>query len=419
MENKPHLEQEGKGSDTPVLTDVQIVRALHKQQESLPEEERRVELPPVGESGQRTNGEIHLTRSGQAVRHHGYKEVDGELVPIAYDLDKVPVGMFSDGSIRSGEQVQLHDDFYVSHEQPSRRMSMDEALITADIMRREKYSAGALATLDEAVARGKEIEEELPKLEEQYAAMSDVSVLDRSEAAKQKQDLGQQIRKIQTERNQLRRQDYSTYGAEYRELDKKAEIISSNYISRVYQLNPDYFKDMPVREFVAIGDELAKLEKDRRATHMESPTEPGGYYVEQLFYKALGRLKNEGKRSEYSELVERKAEYTAVDYLEERIANGDFMTPDEITGDIESIIASDRLDEDVFTKEDREAYKAIGAGFYDRTPRETYQMYVEMMKNLAEAVSKQSERNQARYDEFLADLKSRKSSNDEQRIGDE
>lgn len=419
MENKPHLEQEGKGSDTPVLTDVQIVRALHKQQESLPEEERRVELPPVGESGQRTNGEIHLTRSGQAVRHHGYKEVDGELVPIAYDLDKVPVGMFSDGSIRSGEQVQLHDDFYVSHEQPSRRMSMDEALITADIMRREKYSAGALATLDEAVARGKEIEEELPKLEEQYAAMSGVSVLDRSEAAKQKQDLGQQIRKIQTELNQLRRQDYSTYGAEYRELDKKAEIISSNYISRVYQLNPDYFKDMPAREFVVIGDKLAHLEKKRSTSHMENPTEPGGYRTEQLFHKALQRKSQEGTSTEYRELLERQAEYSAVDYLQERIADGDFMSPDEITADIESIISLGSIDEDVFTKEDRDAYQGIAAGFYDRTPRESYQMYLEVMKKLGEAVRKQAERNQTRYDEFVADLKSRRPDGDEHTSGDE
>ena len=416
-----HEQPQQQVNDTPPMTDQEVVAALKEQRASHPETEGE-ELPPSAESGERVEGEMYMTSDDRIVRHEGYEDVDGEQVPIATDVTHGR--RYNDGSIYSNEPAQLHDDYYVTdkyrrdddnsmHRVVQPRLTKDEAYMAADIMKHKKRTAEILVSLDEAVQRRKEILQEIKEAQAAYEAMQGIDEDDfDSKEAEQKRVLRHTIFDLKHELRRLGRPGGDTYNShfyeEYSALDREAESTDYNYITKVFQLNPNYFKDMPTQEFVEIGNQLAQLEQKTGAySGLDSPTEPGSIRDTDLLAAEIRRRKEAGEAVPRDEYETREETYTCLEYLNGRIEAGNQMVPDDFVDLLEKYVDVDMLDDDVYSEEDLVAFKEIEKGFYDRPPRETYQMYVEVFQKIGEAVKEQRERNQKKYEDFLEDLKSR------------
>lgn len=396
-------EAQYRASDSP-MTDQQIVETLRQQRDSQPSGE----LPPVGEDGVRNKGEIYLTNDNRAVRYIRHEDVDGEQVPIAEDL--TDGRRYNDGSIDSVVSAQLDDSYHVG-DYPSRnaskRLGQDEALMEASIMKMRDDSAATLKRLDEVIALRKKTEQEIAELQTELDSVIEASgdgSTDTADEQERKQKLVSEISSLKFQLRHFGRESQS-YGHEYRSLDSDADYITHRYIREVYQLNPEYFKDMPASEFVEIGDHLAELEA-RQSYVDQSPTESGYYSVD--FAEAEVRNRRSKKEPLPFDVYREVSQYSALDYLEYRIKHGEHMTPKDITDLLGRAVDLDQLDEDIFSSEERAEFNAISEGYNDRPPSETYQMYVEMFKKIGEAVERQRERNAKSCEEFITDLKSRK-----------
>lgn len=401
--------------DSPILTDQEVVRVLKEQRESQPETAGQP-LPSVGESGEREKGEVYLTGDNIPVRHIRYEEVDEDKIPIAQDLSRGRNQ--SDGTISSSEPAQLHDDYhvgggmYVTSSEPRRRLNEDEAHMTADIMKHDSFATENLEKLNDAVSRRAEIDDELLKLQAEYDALGDVDTSDRhSEASQSKNNLHSKISDLKYELRRLGRKNgeslNSDYFSEYENLDSSARNTAYMYIENLYQLNPDYFKDMPTSQFLEISKQLSDLK--RQSEYLgSSPTEPGNSESTDLLNHEYRRRKDAGEAISREFFTTVGDTYTAIDYLKNRVEAGNQMTAEEIAQILVRYVSLDEFDEDVFSAEDKAAYEAISAGFYDRPPRETYQMYIDAFQKIGEAVKLQRERNEKKYEDFLEELKTRK-----------
>jgi len=411
MENGPTTleDQEQTTDSTPTLSDHEIVKALHEQRERQPEGE----LPPVGESGERQPGEIYLTEDNREIKHRSYEDIDGDRVPIAEDLTNARPAF--DGRISSIKPAQLHDNYHIgegsSRGRISKRLDEDEAHMAADILKNQDQSSDSLNMLDKAVTRAKEIEDELSKLQEELDTLGHVSdeyKRDRSPEEMHKQELRDKIRDLKNEHRYLGRTVgvNGEYGKYHEQLDRAAYRVSDNYIDEVYKINPEYFKDMPTSKFVEIGKMLGQLQNKANSYYLENPTKPGTE-SHHLARVVIEKKQEKGETVSQQERDELRMDTTFVDFLKTRVDTGDNMTPEEIEKELGNSLNFDELDEDIFTAEDRAEFNSIKDGFYDRPPRETYQMYVDIAGKIGEAVEKQKNRNEQKYEEFVEDLKSR------------
>lgn len=410
MENQPDTHEQ-VSDDSPILTDQEVVRALKEQRESQPETAGQP-LPSVGESGEREEGEVYLTGDNIPVRHIRYEEVGEDKIPIAQDLSRGRNQY--DGTFSSSEPAQLHDDYhvgggmYVTSSEPRRRLNEDEARMTADVMKRDEYVVKDLEKLDEAIKRRKEIDDELLKLQAEYDAMADGHESEyHSEEFMRKRDLKDKILELKKELSAFDRKDGYDREYEYGALDTSANFTVHNYIDEVYRLNTEYFKDMPTSEFVEISKQLLDLES-RAGALDSSPTEPGNSQSLDLLNIEYRRRKDAGEAVSREFFTTLPEAYTAIDYLKNLVEAGNQMTAEEIAQILVRYVSFDEFDEDIFSAEDKAAYEAISDGFYDRPPRETYQMYIDALQKIGEVVKTQRERNEKKYEEFLEELKSRK-----------